>query len=320
MLKRLTNWLLRAENVLIIFHESPDGDALASSLALGKILDKKGIRYDIACHDQIPEVFHFLPEIQKIKNDFILADYDVVCTVDCGDLRRTGFPDRLKEFAKKQKKLINIDHHPKNDLHKVANINYTDHRSAASAQLIYEIITGIGLSIDRDIATLLLTGLYTDTGGFQHSNTSPRVYALASKLLSRGANLNKISKNILLSRKLATLKLWGLAMSRVKKNIWGITTSYITQDDVARLGVVYDDAAGIVNIINTIPEAEIAILFVELPDGKIKASVRTEKNKIDVAALARIFGGGGHKKASGFTIDGKIHLLSETCWTIDQTV
>lgn len=308
MLKRLTNWLLQANNVLIIFHESPDGDALASSLALSRALNAKGIKNDIACKDQIPEVFCFLPGIEDVKKDFILGDYDVVCTVDCGDVRRTGYPERLKEFAQKKKRLINIDHHPRNDLHKIANINFTNDRTAASAELVYLILDYMEVNIDKYISTLLLTGLYTDTGGFQHSNTSPKVYGLASRLLAHGANLGKISKNILLSRKLATLRLWGLAMARIKQSKWGITTSYIRQDDIVKLGAVSDDVSGIVNLINSIPDAEIAILFTELPDGQIRASVRTENNNVDVSALARYFGGGGHKKAAGFTISGKMVL------------
>jgi len=318
MLKKLINWFERANKVLIIFHESPDGDAIASSLALGRILEKIGKKVDFACRDEIPEIFYFIPEIDRVNKDFILGDYDLVCVIDCGDARRTGFPERLREFSKKQKKLVNIDHHLKNDLHKIANLNFVDDKAAASAELIYRIISEMGIAIDKYLSTLLLTGLYTDTGGFQHSNTSPQVYGLASKLLANGASLNKISKNIALNRKLATLKLWGLAMARVYKNRWGMAISYIKQDDLKKLCATLDDAAGIVNVINSIPDANIAILFTELPEGKIKASVRTESSDIDVSVFANYFGGGGHKKASGFSLDGEIRQLSETCWTVDQ--
>ena len=317
MLTRLINRLTRASRVLILFHESPDGDGIASSLALGYVLREKGKQVDYACKDVIPNIFHFLPGVEQIRRDFILGDYDVVCTVDCGDARRTGFPDRIKEFAQRQKRLINIDHHLQNDLRKIANINYVDEGAAASAELVYAIIEKLDGKIDKRLATLLLTGLYTDTGGFQHSNTSPRVYILAARLLAHGASLGKISKNILLSRKFATLKLWGLAMARVQHNRWGFAVSYILQEDLSELGAESDDAAGIVNIINSIPEAKVSILFVELPDNLIKASIRTESDMIDVARLAYYFGGGGHKKASGFMVDGRIRVLRGGQWTID---
>ncbi len=316
MFPKLLKWFEKASNVLIIFHESPDGDAVASSLALGSVLCKKGKNVDLACRDEIPEVFRFLPGTENIKRDFILGDYDLICTVDCGDARRTGFYSRIIEYSKNKTRLVNIDHHVKNDLHKIAHLNVVDESAAASAEIIHRIITEMGLSIDKQIATLLLTGLYTDTGGFQHSNTCPRVYSLASKLLAKGASLGKISKNILLNKKLTSLRLWGVAMSRVWQNSWGIAISYITLGDIEKLGAQVDDVSGIVNLINSIPDARAAILFTEIAGCKIRASVRTEKD-VDMAVLARLFGGGGHKKAAGFTLDGKIVTSANGTWHID---
>lgn len=319
MLSKLINWLSDAQNILILFHESPDGDAVASSLALAVALEASGKKVDCACPDTVPDVFRFLPGVERVKQDFILGDYDVVCTVDCGDARRTGFPDRLRGYANKNRKLINIDHHLKNDLHKVANLNFVNEKAAASAELVYEVIEALKVPIDRQMATLLLTGLYTDTGGFQHSNTCPRVYGLASKLLARGAQLNKISNNIVLNKKLPALRLWGLAMSRVRRNKYGIVVTYVTQKDFEDLGATTDDLAGVVNVINSIPEAVAVMLFAEQGDGSIKTSVRTENNDIDISKIARLFGGGGHKKASGFSLLGKIIAGEKGSWSVDLT-
>lgn len=185
MLERVIEALNKASSILIIFHESPDGDAIASSLALGLALEQKKKKVDCVCCDPIPKVFSFLPGIKKIKRDCLFGDYDVICTVDCGDVRRTGFAERVKEYSG-HKTLINIDHHLKNDLHKIATINFVNDEAAASAELIFEVIKALNAKINRDLATLVLTGLYTDTGGFQHSNTCPRVYALAARLMSYG--------------------------------------------------------------------------------------------------------------------------------------
>jgi len=316
MLKRVTAWLGQATSVLIIFHESPDGDGIASSLALAHVLWGQGKKVSLVCRDPVPAVFNFLPKVDAITTDFIVADYDVICTVDCGDAKRTGFPERIRKFARTKKRLINIDHHLKNDLHKIANINLVDSRAAASAELVYEVIKGLGVRIDKRIATLLLTGLFTDTGGFQHSNTTPRVFKLAAELLARGGQLRKVSKNVASSKPLTALQLWGIALERLWRTESGIVASLITQDDLRRVGASADDIAGAVNILNSIPQTKLAILLQEEANGKIKASLRTEEAGVNVAALAAYFGGGGHRKAAGFTVDGKLARSSGGAWRI----
>jgi phosphoesterase RecJ-like protein len=317
MLSKLTDWFKSAKKILIIFHEFPDGDAIASSLALAASLRKIGKQADVVCRDIIPDVFKFLPGVNSIRQDFILADYDLVCAVDCGDIKRTGFAERIKIFASKKRKLINIDHHKRSDLHKLANLNYTDDNAAASVLLVEKIIKSLGVRIDRNMATLLLTGIYTDTGGFQHSNTCPKVYGLASQLLAHGAQLKKISYNISLNKKVSSLKLWGLVLTRARVNNCGIALSYITLNDIEKCGACHEDLAGVVNVINSIPESRLSILFTEVPDDKIKASIRTENNSVDVAKFAQYFGGGGHKKAAGFTIDGRIIESAGGSWGIE---
>ena len=318
MLSKLISCLETADNTLIIMHEYPDGDAISSALVLYLMLGKMGKRVRVICKDDIPEVFNFLPHVDKIGNDFIMADYDTLCAVDCGDLKRTGFVDRIKIFARQKKRLINIDHHKRSDLHKLANFNFVDDSAAASAQLVEELMRELNFKIDRDIATLLLTGIYTDTGGFQHSNTNQKVYGLSSRLLACGAQLNKISRHIAFNKRVSSLKLWGLALTRVRISKNGIALSYIKHCDIAQCAAGYEDLAGVVNVINSIPNSKLAILFTEIPDGKIKASIRTEKSDVDVAQFAGFFGGGGHKKAAGFTIDGRIKESSNGAWVVES--
>lgn len=297
----------KAESVLIITHENPDGDALGSMLALGQIMEAMGKKSDHICIDPVPRAFEFLHNTQKIKKDFLCGDYDLIFILDCGDLRRTGFPDRLKEFSRHKKKIINIDHHPKNDLHKIARFNLVDYDCSSTSEIVFNLIRFLKINIDPKIATSLLCGIYTDTGAFQHSNTSVYVMEIASYLLKKGAKLKEITTNIANGKSVSALKLWGIVLSRANKNEeYGIVSSVITQKDITDCGATQSDLAGAVNVINSIPDSKAAILFYEMPDGLIKASVRTESNSIDVSQLARIFGGGGLKKASGFTIDGKI--------------
>lgn len=299
-----------------MIHENPDGDTLGSASAIFQVLTKIGKSPAMVCKDVVPKPFLFLPQMDKIQSDMLFGDYEAIVVIDCGDLRRTGFADRLREFVKKNKIVINIDHHPKNDLHKIATINFCDQKSSSTAEIIWEIISLMPVEIDKNIATALLTGLYTDTGGFKHSNTSPKTLKIAAELLKHGGKIKLITQNVSLNKTVPAMKLWGLVLSRLHRhNELKIVSSVITQKDLAACGASQDDIAGVVNLMNTIPESRATILFYETEDKQIRASLRTEDEHVDVAQLAAIFGGGGHKKASGFTINGKLEIDKEN-WQI----
>lgn len=306
----------KSENILLITHTNPDGDALGSLLAMGLAFRKMGKNINMVCPDKTPVPFKFLYGVDDIKHDFLLGDYDLIVILDCGDLRRTGFADRLKEFNKIKNKIINIDHHPKNDLHRIASINLIDYNASSTAEIVFELIKELNVDIDKNMATSLLCGLYTDTGAFKHSNTSSKVLYIASELLKKGARLKNISDNITVGKSVAALKLWGLVLSRIQSNKNnGLISSFVTYKDLVDCKATQSDLAGVVNMINTIPNTKAAILFSEIEDGKIKASLRTESDKVDVSKLAQIFGGGGLKKASGFVMDGKI-VFKDNKWLI----
>ncbi len=318
IIESIVSLINKYDNFLLVIHQSPDGDTIATSLAMQMALKKLGKNVISVCKDEIPKPFLFLPEVDTVKNDFLVGDFDVIIVLDCGDLRRTGFPERLKEFAKHKKMLINIDHHPKNDLHKVANINLFDEEAAAVSEIVYDLLRMLHVKLDKDIATCFLTSLYTDTGGFKHSNITPRSLENASVWMAHGAKLKLITKNISLNRSVASLKLWGVALSRIRKNSFGLVASVVTREDIESVSATDADLSGVVNMINTIPGSKAAILLSETEDGKVKASLRTESEDIDVSRLAAIFGGGGHKKASGFTIPGQIEIADDGSWHISE--
>ena len=307
----------RSENILLLTHENPDGDALGSILGLGLALKNMGKKVSFVCSDAVPKPFVFLPFSREIKKDFLLGDFDLIIIMDCGDLRRTGFPERLKDFSSARKKIINIDHHPKNDLHRISSANLIDYDSSSTAEIIYKLLKSMSVEINSEIATCLLCGIYTDTGALKHSNTTPNTLKIASDLLHSGARLKKITTNITNGRSVAALKLWGIALSRIQKNErLGMVNSFITKNDFLRCSAATSDLAGVVNMINSIPNTKAAILFSETEDGKIKASLRTESDNVDVSRIAHIFGGGGLKKASGFTIEGRL-IVKNGRWYVE---
>lgn len=307
--KKIEQAFSKSSRILILLHQCPDGDTIASSLALKEFLVSSGKKVQLAVNGEIPEVFHFLTGVDEITNDFLLGDFDLVIAVDCGDIKRTGFPSRLEQHCKNKKPLINIDHHTKNDLHKIAKINLVDQRAAATAEIVWELLIALNGEISPRIATYILAGIYFDTGGFQHSNLTEKTLHIASNCLSCGGRMGLVSTRMSYSKSSSALRLWGMALSKMELNSDGIAVSYLSLDDIASVGAQADDSSGVVNLVNSVPSARVAILFVESPDGTIKASLRTESNSIDVAKLARVFGGGGHKKASGFTLEGELAQL-----------
>ncbi|MBI2589708.1 bifunctional oligoribonuclease/PAP phosphatase NrnA [Candidatus Berkelbacteria bacterium] len=316
MISLVSNTLRAAERLLLITHEQADGDAAGSLLALGHTLRRLGKNVTLTCVDEIPHPFRFLPGVNLIQRDCLLGSYDRIVIIDCGDLKRTGLAHRIREFTRFRQRIINIDHHQRNDLHKLASLNYVDSNASSAAELIFPLIKALDINLDADIATCLLTGLYNDTGGFKHSNTSPIVLSQAAELMARGARLDLINANVASFKSVPALRLWGVALSRIKYHpSLKIVTSIITEEDLATCNAYHEDLAGCVNLINCVPEARATILLCELPNGRIKASVRTEDDAVNVAALANLFGGGGIRKAAGFSFSGKF-LRSSLGWQI----
>jgi phosphoesterase RecJ-like protein len=306
---QVEEYLKKSNRILILLHQSPDGDTISSSLALATYFRRIGKSVDLAVKDEVPQIFDFLMSEDEIKKDFLLGDYDLIFAVDCGDAIRTGFPVRLEKISK-IKPLINIDHHFRNNLHKIAKLNIVDGSASAAAEIVYDLLISLGAKIDSKIATFILAGIYYDTGGFQHSNVTERTLKTVSECISLGGRISLVAKNISANKKTSGLRLWGIALKRMQLNANGVVFSYLTKKDLAAVGADSEEASGIVNLINTVPGSRMALLLIESPDGKIKASLRTEEEGVDVSKFARLFGGGGHRKAAGFTVEDSLESLT----------
>lgn len=234
-------------------------------------------------------------------------DYDLIVTVDTGDLVQLGkiYEEHADLFYRVP--VINIDHHASNGEFGV--INYVDITASATTQMLLPMIrnleqrTGKTL-LNPDIATLLLAGLVTDTGSFQHSNTTPQAFAVAAELLSLGARQQEIIKNVYKTKSLAMLKLWGQVLSKIQfakdhRFVW----STVTQRDLEETGADMEDSGAIIDeLLNNAPGAEVVALLKEKQPGLLSGSLRTTTNEVEADVLAGLFGGGGHKRAAGFRI------------------
>lgn len=304
--------LREAKRVLIGTHQHPDGDALGSSLALLHALRLQGKQVTAYIPDAAPDVFSFLPGIEELTTAKPLAEtFDVIVLLDYTQLYRTN----LEEEVRRHPQTICIDHH--HDNQGEAKLNLIVPRAAATAQILVEMFEETGIPITRDIATCLLTGIFTDTGSFMHDSTTPEILETASFLMSKGARLSHIAHETFQKKDLPSLQIWGRALSRIMTNErTGASVAVVTHQDLQECRANLDDLSGVVNMLNTLPQTKFAMLLVEFEPGKIKGSLRSEPHKgIDVSEIAKRLGGGGHKLAAGFEVEGHI-VKQEGKWRV----
>lgn len=308
---KIDELIKKSEKILIIPHKSPDGDTIGAALAMYQILTLMQKEPEIICLDPSPEEFAFLPNIEMFRAGEPSLNYDVYLILDAGATHLTGFHESHPELFNKSLEVINIDHHPSNDFYGKYNIVKDD--AASTTMVLYEIFHALDYPIDRFTATCLLTGIYTDTGSFQHSNTSSDVLRVAGRLLAKGANLRSLAKEVFNTTKISTMRLWGRVLKNISQTDEGITMSVVKQKDFTDTGADYSEMTGVVDYINSVPGSEYSVILTER-DGKVKGSLRTLQDEVNVADIAAAFGGGGHTKAAGFTLPGE--LKKEVRWKV----
>ncbi|WP_028610991.1 DHH family phosphoesterase [Paenibacillus harenae] len=291
-----------ANQILVVSHVQPDGDAISSTVAVGWLLQKLGKSAVLINEDELPSRLNYLHLFDAIIH-YKLAPpeqkFDAVIAVDCADFTRIG--EVAGSFAS-EAKLLNIDHHPTNNA--FGSVNVIQAEAAATVEILFDLIERAGVALDLDCATAIYTGLLTDTGGFRYSNTSPRVMEIASRLLAVGVAGNELADHLLEKMTLAKLKLLQMALNRLTfSDNLEIGWVYIGKEDLRETGAVSEDLEGIVNYALNVDGVQVGILFKESDDGSVKASLRSA-GKANVAAIAQTFGGGGHVRAAGCRMEG----------------
>lgn len=305
--------LLRSNRILIISHRNPDPDSIGANLALREMLESNGKKVDSAAADPVPENCLFLKNSEKFLNEFNSSDYDLIVTVDCGGHELMKFHEWKPELLnRKLTTIINIDHHPSND--RFGNVNIVMDTTPATCFILYIFFGYCGWEINKDIATALLHGLYFDTGSFMHSNTCAETLRIAARLKARGADHYRCVKEQFHKSSISKLRLWGRALSRLNMNQNRAVVSAITERDFHEEKTEPEDLSGLINYVNSVPDAKFCVLLTEDMKGNIKGSLRTQREDIDLTRIAGLFGGGGHKKASGFSIKGK--LSEKVVWEV----
>jgi phosphoesterase RecJ-like protein len=285
------------ERFLVVSHSRPDGDAVGSILAMGMLIEQMGKRADLITADRIPLVYRKLPGADSIRTALrVHGPYDAAILLECDGLERT----RLLGLEKFQ--LINIDHHASGQA--FAHINWVDHEATSVGELVYRFALAAGLKITPEIATCIYTTVLTDTGGFMYGATRASTFALARDLVIAGADPIRIAQNTYYSTAISKLLLTGAALSNLKRE-GRLSWLWVTHNDMVRSCAAEEDCEGIVNYALAIADVEAAVFLRELPEQRIRVSLRS-KGKVNVAAIAERLGGGGHENASGCTLAGPL--------------
>lgn len=303
--KKIYNKIKAANNILLATHEKPDVDAASSVCAIIELLEILGKQYYAYCYDVIPSQFGFLPHTEKINSDktkLNFSAFDLIITLDCGNISRTKLNEEIKKRNGSQF-LIEIDHHLKTENH--ADLELRSPALSSTTEAVYEFFKASKIKINKNMANCILAGILTDSGNFIYQATSDKTIKISSEMLSRGANLTQIMENTLRNKNIGALKIWGKAISRLEVNEkYGIAFTALKLEDIE--GIDEEDLEGIPNFLGNLGNAKAIMIIREQKDGTVKGSLRSAHPDINVARLAQKLGGGGHIKAAGFVIKGRL--------------
>ena len=285
------------QRFLISSHARPDGDSIGSQLAMAYALRALGKHVEIVNKDAAPPPLMAFPGVPSITiADRATGTFDAALIMECSDLSRTGV-EGLDQYY-----LINIDHHPGNACY--GAINWFDAGAAACAEMVFDIVVALGVPLSIEIATHIYIGILTDTGSFHYSHITPRTFDICRQLVEAGVEPPRVARSIFDSNSLGRLKLFGAVLSTIELEDNGrLAVVRVDRAMTAASGGTYDDTEGLINLPLTVKEIQAVVFFKEIDATHFRVSIRS-KGDIDVCAVAKIFGGGGHKNASGCTVEG----------------
>jgi bifunctional oligoribonuclease and PAP phosphatase NrnA len=294
--------LREGERFLVCSHSRPDGDAVGSVLAMGMLLEQMGKRADLVTADRIPHVYRRLPGADAIRNSLrVHGPYDAAVLLECDSFARTRLRG-LEPFF-----IVNIDHHASG--HSWGHVNWIDRGAASVGELVYRLVKAAGAKVTPQMATCLYTTLLTDTGGFCYGALKASTFALAEELVEAGADPIRVAQDVYFSTATSKLLLLGAALNNLNRE-GRLAWLWVTHKDMVRTCATDEDCEGIANYALSIADVEAAACFRELPEGRIRVSLRS-KGKVNVAAIAEQMGGGGHETASGCSLNGPIGRAQE---------
>ena len=306
-LSQIWQELMDAERILLTTHVRPDGDGIASELALAAILRMEGKRVYIVNHDATPEMYKWLPGAKSIVSVLkkgrgrIPNKIDLSVLLDCSSESRIGM---TSEIVKRAPRIISIDHHVNSDCYR--DYCYVNTDVSSIGEILFSLLPDRKQYLNHDIAVCLYTSILWDTGSFAYSNTSTRVFRIVSQLLEHGVEPADVYNRLFNSKSIAHFRLLGEALKLMKLDRTGrIAYLIIPLNLYDEIGAKEEDNEGILEVVKGLKDVDLIIFLRQLDKKNMKGSLRSV-NTIDCNYLARLYGGGGHLKASGFVIEGEV--------------
>ena len=299
-----------SQRILVASHENPDGDAICSLIAVGLALENQGKTVTFFNPDPIPAVYRFLPSTDRITTETNDPEkFDTAVVLDCGDLGRIG---KASEIARQIPVVINIDHHVTNT--DFGTVQLVDPSACATAELVYRLLTAMAIPVNIDIATLVYTGILTDTGSFRFSNTNRAAFDICREMVEKGVKPHEVAQYVYGTYSIGRIKLLNLALDSIEISSNGkMSIMTVTQDMFHQTGTQPEDADGLIHYARRIETVKVAAMIQELQNGHMAGRARNRfhvslrsDGTVDVAAVALTYGGGGHQNAAGFGINGSL--------------
>ena len=306
--EELVSHLREAGRILVTSHTGPDGDAIGSELGLARILRQLGKAVTIWNRDPVPGLYQPMPGTDRFHIGTepprgFPEIYDTAVVLECPTLDRTGLDGVLGQLP-----LLNIDHHLGNQHY--GKVNWVDPSGPAVGVLVLELAHAFAVELDGDTATALYLALVSDTGGFRYSNATPRAFTAAARLVEAGASPERVSEWIFESRPLGSLRLLGEVLATLELHAEDrLATVALTQAMYERAAASPSDSEGLVDFPRTIRGVEAVALFRETTEGMVKVSLRSRSDGVEMEKLANAHGGGGHRNAAGFVVEGTLESV-----------
>lgn len=305
-----------AQNILLVTHYRPDGDALSSMGVMIELMESLQKPFCAYCSDKPPFQFNFLPHVEKIISDkevFKFSDFDLIIALDCGSLSRTNLSKEIGHRRNNQL-AVEFDHHPRIDNY--SDVEVRNAKASSTVEVLYYFLKANNIRFNKNFANCILTGILTDTGNLLYESTSEKTIKITSEMLVYGARYPLILENTWRNKSLLSMRVWGRAMSNLKINsFYNFAYSFLTKEDIRNSGVTEEELEGIPGFLSNLEGVAGLVFLREEEGGRIKGSLRTTHPNVDISKLAQILGGGGHKRASGFVIDGRFEEIDGS-WRI----
>ncbi len=303
-LQRIVDAIQTRRRFVISSHSRPDGDSIGSQLAMAFALRSLGKEATVINADPAPSPLMQFPGVPEIRIAAkVDGDFDAAIIMECGDLKRTGV-DGLDRFF-----VINIDHHPGNTGY--GQLQWFDASAAACSEMVYELVKALGAPFTVETATHIYLAIHTDTGSFHYSNITPRTFQICAEMLEAGVDPLDAARKIYDSNTMGRLKLFGTVMGTMQIDPSGrMAIIYLDHEMARAAGGTYEDTEGLINLPLTVKEIQAVVFFKQIEGDAYRVSMRS-KGEIDIGAVCKEFGGGGHKNAAGCTVSGAIDALQK---------